>query len=79
MPSPTNRAAYIKSLPALQVWVLSFGGTSNEAMDKAKATELMTKLRAAGQKFDASSWWTAGYNSPFDLIDRHNEVWVRAL
>jgi hypothetical protein len=79
VPSPTSRAAYIKSLPALQVWVLPYSGWSNEAMAKTKATELMTKLRAAGQKFDAASWWTAGYNGPYDLIDRHNEVWVRAL
>jgi len=27
-------------------------------------------------QFNSDMFYTAGYDSPFRLIDRHNEVWV---
>lgn len=45
-------------------------------MERMKATELTKKLEAAKEPFSASVWYTAGYNSPYQLTNRHNEVWI---
>ena len=47
---------------------------SSDSAAKAKATETMEALKAAGEPFDPSYWFVAGYDSPYTLINRHNEV-----
>lgn len=39
---------------------------------------LKEDLRAAGKEFIENKFDAAGYDAPWDLINRHNEVWVRA-
>ena len=39
--------------------------------------ELFQELKAAKVPYDAEMFYTAGYDSPFRLTDRHNEVWVK--
>ena len=62
----------------MEVYVLGFGGFANDNDYKIKATQLMTQLQAANIPFDSNVWFTAGYDSPFTLVNRHNEVWVLA-
>jgi hypothetical protein len=45
-------------------------------MERMKATELTKKLEAAKEPFSTAVWYTAGYNSPYQLTNRHNEVWI---
>lgn len=52
------------------------GGFSSAAKERMKATELTKKLEAAKEPFSTSVWYTAGYNSPYQLTNRHNEVWI---
>ncbi|KAI8503993.1 Heme-binding protein 2 [Branchiostoma belcheri] len=55
--------------------VLSFGGFASETdwTDTAKA--LAESLDNATVSYHKDFYYTAGYNSPFQLFDRHNEVW----
>ncbi|KAF8064606.1 HEBP2 [Scenedesmus sp. PABB004] len=78
VPKPTDPAVTITSLPALEVYVLPFGGQASSATWKAKAAELAGKLTAAKLPFDPTYWYTAGYDSPYTLTGRHNEVWLPA-
>jgi hypothetical protein len=75
-PKPTGADVSITKMPALEVYVIPYGGWSTPAMERMKATELTKKLEAAKEPFSASVWYTAGYNSPYQLTNRHNEVWI---
>lgn len=76
VPKPTGSGVSISNLPALDVYVLPYGGFSSAAMEHAKADELIKKLQGAKEPFDAKYWFTAGYDSPYTLVNRHNEVWI---
>uniref|UniRef100_A0A383W6F1 SOUL heme-binding protein n=1 Tax=Tetradesmus obliquus TaxID=3088 RepID=A0A383W6F1_TETOB len=77
-PKPTDASVFINNVPAMDVYVLSFGGWANEAAYKTQAAALMQKLKAEKLPFDSSHWFTAGYDSPYTMANRHNEVWVPA-
>lgn len=76
VPKPTGSGVFISSLPAMEVYVLSYGGWSNPTTEREKATELIKTLEAAKEPFSNQYWFTAGYDSPYQLANRHNEVWV---
>ncbi|XP_040285617.1 heme-binding protein 2-like [Bufo bufo] len=77
-PRPTDPEVYLDTYPAASVYVKSFGGYAlNEAYaEQAKA--LAESLRILGLQFDDTYFIRAGYNSPFDFFNRHNEVWYMA-
>ena len=41
----------------------------------ANAVELVNDATANGEKFRADTYYTAGYDSPFVIFNRTNEVW----
>ncbi|XP_053567973.1 heme-binding protein 2 [Bombina bombina] len=77
-PAPTDPDVYLQSVPEKSVYVKSFTGYAfqNDYLKKAKA--LSEELVALGLSFDDSSYTSAGYNDPFTLFKRHNEVWLTA-
>ncbi|XP_040285613.1 heme-binding protein 2-like [Bufo bufo] len=77
-PKPTNPEVYLDTYPAASVYVKSFGGYAlNKAYgDQAKA--LAENLKLLGLQFDDTNFIRVGYNSPFELSNRHNEVWYMA-
>ncbi len=42
----------------------------------AQAAALTDKLTANGEDYDSSLFWTAGYDAPYKLSGRHNEIWI---
>ncbi|KIY97972.1 heme binding protein 2 [Monoraphidium neglectum] len=77
-PAPTDPSVYIQQLPSLEVYVLSYGGLTSSATQKQKRDELAAALKAAKLPFDSSTWFTAGYDAPYQLLNRHNEVMIPA-
>lgn len=75
-PRSTKSDVAFTNLPAMEVWVMSFGGYADDATDKKMAQALMAKLKEAKEPFAAGAWFTAGYDSPYTVTGRHNEVWV---
>lgn len=57
-------------MPAMDVYVLSFGGFANSQVNKQKAAELMQKLTAAKEPYNDKYWYTAGYDSPYTVNNR---------
>merc|ERR1711924_153801 len=53
-----------------------YDGWSNEQKVITHGRDLFQELTDANVKFNSEMFYTAGYDSPFRLIDRHNEVWV---
>lgn len=56
-----------------------FGGfaTENDAFENVE--ELKKDLQAAGKPFDGIRFEAVGYDAPWKLVNRHNEVWVYAV
>ena len=61
----------------MRVAVASYSGWSNEQKVIEHGKELFESLAAKNIEYDSDMFYTAGYDSPFRLIDRHNEVWVK--
>lgn len=53
----------------------SFGGFASPEKYAEEADALARTLRNRGQPFHEDFFYTAGYDSPFKLFNRHNEVW----
>eukprot|EP00882_Tetradesmus_deserticola_P006489 GHRQ01006828.1.p1 GENE.GHRQ01006828.1~~GHRQ01006828.1.p1 ORF type:complete len:232 (+),score=99.18 GHRQ01006828.1:32-727(+) len=77
-PQPSAEEVYIESRPALEVYVASFSGWATGSKYVARAAELTEMLEDAGHPIEADHFYTAGYDSPFRLLNRHNEVWILA-
>jgi hypothetical protein len=75
-PEPTEETVTNVKLPPLSVAVAEYGGWSNEREVISKGRALFETLREDNVPFNSEMFYTAGYDSPFRLIDRHNEIWV---
>lgn len=54
----------------------SFDGFSSAQRNQEQLLTLASILREEGKVFDEKVYYTAAYNSPFELLDRKNEVWL---
>lgn len=77
-PRPTNADVRLEKTPALKVYVSSFGGFGLSPVVTAKAKNLTDVLERDGRDIEGDHYYYAGYDSPFRLTGRHNEVWVVA-
>jgi len=77
-PTPTNENVTIVDLPEFTVYVSMFGGRAHDDEWISHETELGETLTELGLAFEDSFYYTAGYDSPFRLWNRHNEVWLVA-
>ncbi|KAG1951093.1 heme-binding protein soul2 [Pimephales promelas] len=78
IPEPTDTTIRKTVAPAGTVYVRSFGGMASDQDALENVQQLKDDLRAAGKDFIENRFDAAGYDAPWDLINRHNEVWVRA-
>ena len=58
----------------MTVFVASFGGWMTQEKIQEHGVALGKALQDAGIAFDDSQMFTAGYDSPFRLLGRHNEI-----
>jgi len=77
-PTPDNPLVRITTTPKTCYYVHSFGGFANSERNQKQLNVLMAELKKLGITFNQSAMWTAGYDSPWKLLNRHNEVWVKA-
>jgi len=77
-PTPSDEAVFIEERPVLEVFVKSFGGWAVGKTYLQAAADLTQTLEDAGMPIDTDHFYTAGYDSPFRLRNRHNEVWILA-
>ncbi|XP_070560426.1 heme-binding protein 2-like [Ptychodera flava] len=71
---PKAEEVFLTEFPKRQVYVRSFSGFSNEEKWLSEAQKLAESL---GDKddFHKDFFYTAGYDSPFKLFNRRNEIW----
>lgn len=75
-PTPSNEAVFLSQAPAFEAYVASYSGWNSDKKFTKVASELFEELRSAGVDVREDMYYTAGYDSPFRLINRHNEVWL---
>ena len=54
----------------------TYGGFSNEQVKRENLLKLMESLKRDAVSFQDQPYYTAGYDSPFKLTNRRNEVWI---
>lgn len=79
-PAPTSAQLFVRTVPAQDVYVSVYGGWADEKRVIQHARELADALASAGVDTVslADGFTTAGYDSPFRVVDRHNEIWFVA-
>jgi hypothetical protein len=79
-PTPTDENVFIETLPETTKAVKMFPGYITR-WDQyiAPITDLVSYCESEGYKFVPNIETTAGYDSPFQLYDRHNEIWIDIL
>ncbi|CAH1786585.1 unnamed protein product [Owenia fusiformis] len=76
-PKPTDPTVELTSMRSMRVYVRGFGGfaTLQKYQDEALA---LGKAINDQSKYVTDHWFTGGYDAPFKLFNRHNEIWFLA-
>ena len=74
-PTPSSPDVHIVEHPVTQVYVASFGGFAHPDTIRMEAKALLQELQSKGADIDTSKYWFAAYDSPFEITNRHNEIW----
>uniref|UniRef100_A0A670HRX6 Heme-binding protein 2-like n=1 Tax=Podarcis muralis TaxID=64176 RepID=A0A670HRX6_PODMU len=74
-PAPTEETVFIERFPELRVFARVFGGWITDTNRLAQLRYLDGQLSAHGHLLQAGRHYTAGYNSPMEILNRRNEVW----
>ena len=77
-PAPINPQLAIVNLPAITAYVASFGGWEGDTELEKYSSELAAQLIKDKVDFVQDYYFTAGYDPPYRIIGRHNEVWFLA-
>jgi hypothetical protein len=77
-PKPTNPDVYLETTPQQTVYVAQWGGFALGPTVGMKASALYEELEKEGVSAVTGSYYYAGYDPPFRLTKRHNEVWIVA-
>ncbi|XP_041951078.1 heme-binding protein 2-like [Alosa sapidissima] len=75
-PTPSSPDVVIENRPEFTAFVRTYGGFSREEMARAEHLKLIESLRRDGVQFREDPYYRAGYDSPFKLTNRRNEVWL---
>ncbi|KPP67651.1 SOUL1 protein-like [Scleropages formosus] len=75
-PKPTDPEVFIENRKEFTAFVRTYGGFSNEQKSREELLKLTESLKRDGVEFLEKPYYTAGYDSPFKLINRRNEVWI---
>ncbi|XP_028845581.1 heme-binding protein soul2 [Denticeps clupeoides] len=78
LPKPDDESIRETNMPAGRVYVRTFTGVASLDDGFDNRNKLKASLEAAGKQFVQYKFVAAGYDSPWTLINRHNEIWIYA-
>ena len=78
-PTPIEEGVTVGEWPAMDVFVISYGGWSSSEREERYADRLKGMLDRDGRQYNNSVVFSAGYDSPMTFFGRHNEVWLLSL
>jgi len=74
-PKPNNPKLYITTRSEMSVYTRTVGGFMNESKWKKELEELDKLIEEKNLKTDKSHYYTNGYDAPYKMWNRRNEVW----
>lgn len=77
LPQPSGQGVFLREQPALRAGVRAYGGFSGDDDVVTNVAALATDLTKARISFVNGTYFTAGYDSPWTIVNRHNEVWLQ--
>ena len=77
-PAPTNPDVLFYQYPEFTVYVISYSGFTSDDKLLQHATQLGTLLDRDGVDYVKEYYFYCGYDPPYRLFNRHNEVWFVA-
>ncbi|XP_026175105.1 heme-binding protein 2 [Mastacembelus armatus] len=75
-PEPSDPDVFVEQRKEFTAYVRTYGGYSNENMKREELLKLVESLQRDGAQYIDHPYYVAGYDSPFKLTKRRNEVWV---
>ncbi len=75
LPKPTDGDIKLQTVPPEKIAAIRFGGFASQSKLEHYATELKNELEANGIEYFGNFRYL-GYNAPFELLGRRNEVIV---
>ncbi|KAI9556262.1 hypothetical protein GHT06_018836 [Daphnia sinensis] len=80
-PEPTAEDVSIEERPEFKVLTRTYGGFSNDRVTKQEHTNLFTSLSDEDKQLvdQSAPYYYAGYDPPFKLFFRRNEVWMNSF
>jgi hypothetical protein len=75
LPKPDDGNIEFTEMPAKKIAAITFSGWANDDKIKGYKEKLMAALNKNGIKY-TNSFYFLGYNAPFELLNRKNEVIV---
>ncbi|CAH1790816.1 unnamed protein product [Owenia fusiformis] len=76
-PAPSDANIYLSVLPNVTMYVRSFPGYASEEEYLNQAGQLAAAINNP-DIYDTDLYYTAGYDSPYKFLNRHNEVLFQA-
>lgn len=73
-PKPSDPDVYVEHIDAFEAYVSSYSGWNSVKSITEHASELYHVLGERGEDVESGYFYSLGYDSPFRLLDRHNEV-----
>ncbi|KAK0131307.1 Heme-binding protein 2 [Merluccius polli] len=75
-PEPSDETVFLENRKEITVYVRTYGGFSKEQSKRENLLKLVESLQRDGVSFQDQPYYVAGYDSPFKLTNRCNEVWI---
>lgn len=77
-PQPTDPTVFLEQAPVFRAYVRQFGGYIVKIEDWVNEAQQLIKAINNPSVYVSDYYYTAGYNSPFQIFNRHNEIWFLA-
>ncbi|XP_015227309.1 PREDICTED: heme-binding protein 2-like [Cyprinodon variegatus] len=75
-PEPSDSDVFMEERKEFTAYVRTYGGFANENTRREELLKLLESLKRDGVEFVDKPYYTAGYDAPFKLTNRRNEVWI---
>ncbi|XP_068198863.1 heme-binding protein 2 [Antennarius striatus] len=75
-PEPSDPEVFVEHRKEFTAYVRTYSGFSNEKMKREELLKLLESLQRDGVPHVEKPFYVAGYDSPFKLTNRRNEVWI---
>lgn len=75
-PKPSNPEVFIETRAQFIAYVRTYGGFTNDQSVRDERQKLCESLRRDGVTFREDSFYRVGYDPPFKITNRRNEIWI---